>query len=92
MLEYLSLCSFIIGFLAYYSPLLIFKVGNKSSTPIWTIPSSIYHIVMALWRGSSENLVAAVRPVVTHGGFSSKTGKQRKGVEFGNKQGLVLEK
>ena len=47
---------------------------------------------MALWRGSSENLVAAARSVVTHGGFSFEDWKAKEGVEFWNKQGLVLEK
>ena len=42
---------------------LIDLVRNKWSIPIWTTPSCIYHIVTALWRGPSENPVAAARPV-----------------------------
>ena len=63
VLEYHRLFSFRMGFLAYYCPLLIYQVRNKWSIPIWTTPSCIYHIVTALWRGPSENPVAAARPV-----------------------------
>ena len=34
---------------------------------------------MGLWRGSSENLVAAARSVVTHGGFSFEDWKAKEG-------------